>query len=108
MADLELDWWQTTMMKPLHRESQKVIPVPVDESGILWDIARERARQWRKFAAQEPALSQEKVLAVLTEEFLEVTRAVNDHQPWVELRAELVQVSAVCVKFISIGDRRER
>jgi NTP pyrophosphatase (non-canonical NTP hydrolase) len=40
------------------------------------------------------------VLTVLTEEVGEVARALNDNQPLVELRAELVQVAAVAVGAI--------
>lgn len=75
---------------------------------ILREIAQERARQIEKFAAQEAGLSREELLAILTEEFLEAARAVNDHETWERLREELVQVAACCVKFVSVRDSVER
>ena len=42
-----------------------------------------------------------KMLAVLTEEIGEVARAINDNEPCVKLREELVQVAAVAVSAIA-------
>ncbi len=89
------------------QQQESTFPLQEGESTILWDVARERSRQWRKFASREPGLSREKLLAILTEEFLEVARAVNDHHPWESLRKELIQTAAVCVKFVSVGDQQE-
>lgn len=94
-------------MATTEQQETPCFPLQQDESVILWDVARERSRQWRKFASREGELSREKLLAILTEEFLEVARAVNDHQPWEQLRDELIQTAAVCVKFVSIQDRVE-
>lgn len=74
---------------------------------ILREIAQERARQREKFAAQEAGLSREELLAILTEQFLEAARAVNDHEPWERLREELIQVAACAVKFVGLRDRAE-
>jgi hypothetical protein len=45
-------------------------------------------------------------LAVLGEEVAEVAAAVLDRAPLAELRAELVQCAAVCVKWIEAIDKR--
>jgi NTP pyrophosphatase (non-canonical NTP hydrolase) len=40
-------------------------------------------------------------LTVLTEEVGEVARALNDNEPCVDLRQELIQVAAVCISAIA-------
>lgn len=76
-------------------------------------IDEERSRQRRKFAGLhhwgEGDCSSDQVpeivkAAVLAEECGEVSRAVLDHAPLVQLRAELVQVAAVAVAWLEALD----
>lgn len=73
-------------------------------SDIVWIelIQDERARQDAKWGADQhhdPHLW----TTILAEEFGEVARAVLEHDA-AGLRAELVQVAAVCVAWLESGD----
>lgn len=67
-------------------------------------IVLERHRQDRKWGVQN--LTDAEFLCVLTEEVGEVAAAINDSLPVDDVRRELVQVAAVCVKWLEAIDRR--
>jgi NTP pyrophosphatase (non-canonical NTP hydrolase) len=79
-----------------------MIPMEV----ILEMIKAERQRQDAKFPDQadgwEDTLAEK--TTVLTEEYLEFIRSVNDREPGVDQVKELVQVAAVCVKMLQHWD----
>lgn len=75
---------------------------------VLADVVNERERQERKFGPDRtcasPRMTNLECLAVLAEEFGEVSRAVCERE-WGgkgldELRAELIQVAAVAVAWV--------
>lgn len=68
-------------------------------------IVLERHRQDRKWGVQN--LTDAEFMCVLAEEVGEVANAINDGLPPEHVRKELVQVAAVCVKWLEAMDRRE-
>lgn len=71
---------------------------------IIEAIAKERQRQQDKhgeWSVASPFISDGDRLAILIEEVGEVGKAMQEHDPHSDsLRAELVQVAAVCVAWL--------
>lgn len=74
--------------------------------AIYTDIASERDRQEAKFPGRTCAHEIDNLLklAILHEESGEVARALLDHESVKQLRAELIQVAAVCVAWVESID----
>lgn len=72
--------------------------IPANRRLALEAIAAERLRQIEKWGPGP--IPEGRELSVLTEEVGEVARAINDHEPLDQLRDELVQVAAVCVRWL--------
>lgn len=79
-------------------------PMPYHDLAMEM-VHQERLRQvqlWGhdKLRVEGPHGNNDARLRVLTEEFLEVVRALNDGEPLEHLREEIVQCAAVCVAFV--------
>jgi len=84
---------------------------PVHCDQILRELAAERVRQEllvesgkHDMSCAHPLKRNCERLGVLMEEVGEVARAINDGEPTGNLRAELVQVAAVCVSWVEAID----
>lgn len=77
-------------------------PACVRQNKILQRIVDERRRQDKKWGTKF-SNSAERWLAILAEEFGEAAMAVVDRQ-YDDLDKELIQVAAVCVKFLEFFD----
>lgn len=80
----------------------------------MWDrqtvyelIDLERDRQIAKFGDQSQR-TDDRWTAILTEEFLELVRAINDDEPPRRVAEELVQVAAVAVAWLEYREDPRR
>lgn len=71
-------------------------------SEIFALIISERQRQDAKWGPQA-SHTPEKWYAILGEEFGEVAKEVLERPNSAKMRAELIQVAAVCVKWLELG-----
>ena len=78
--------------------------VKPSEDQIFDDIEKERFNQIRKWGDQRHP--HDAWVRIELEEFGEVAKSINECRPWEEVRAELIQVAAVAVAWISDIDRR--
>lgn len=80
-----------------------IVPVGKDsvtQSEVYERIAAERRRQDSKFGPPDLSLGEDRWMTILTEEFLELARALNDREPAYRVQEELVQVAAVAVRWL--------
>ncbi len=74
---------------------------------LLDEVAKEREKQDAMWGRRFVGRSHSEWFAILGEEFGEVARAVTElnatHKRKAEMRAELMQVAAVCLSWIELG-----
>lgn len=73
---------------------------PHSQAHAIERIRNERDRQDRKFGPPNLTPPQDRWMTILTEEYLELARALNDREPAWRVQEELVQVAAVCTRWL--------
>lgn len=66
--------------------------------SVFEDVEHERAAQDQKWGVNF-TLPEHQLCTILTEEYLELVRAVNDHASTEEKYNEAIQVAAVAIRF---------
>lgn len=85
-------------------------PIMVGFNRVLMDVASERARQEERHpddTCWELGKNPWAKVHVLGDEVNEVYKALHNNEPIANLRAELIQVAAVCVAWVQALDRAE-
>lgn len=85
-------------MRPLPGDGDT--DAPHSQHQAIERIRNERDRQDLKFGPPDLTLTEDRWMTILTEEYLELARALNDREPAWRVQEELVQVAAVCTRWL--------